>query len=243
MIEARKSGLFELLFLAYTRRIVRRQFHRVSVGGMENIALIDRTRPFIFCCNHSSWWDGMIAFVLGKSLLRCDSYAMMEEKQMSRYRFFRKIGAFSVVRESPRQAVASMRYAASLFTGPNVGLWIYPQGVMRPNDVRPLSLQQGAARIASMLEGVQFVPVAHRYEFLREQRPEALVLFGDPWTPDMSRTPREITDELENRLTELLDSLRDRVLRSDLKEFRPLVRGRQSVNVRFDSLRSLGGDS
>jgi 1-acyl-sn-glycerol-3-phosphate acyltransferase len=243
MIEARKSRLFERLFLAYTRKILRRQFHHVSVGGVENIALIDRTRPFIFCCNHSSWWDGMIAFVLSKDLLRCDSYAMMEEKQMNRYRFFRKIGAFSVVRESPRQAVASMRYAASLFGGPNVGLWIYPQGVMLPNDVRPLGLQQGAARIASLVKGVQFVPVAHRYEFLQEQRPEALVLFGKPWTPDISRTPREITAELENRLTGLLESLRDRVVRNDLKGFTLLVEGRQSVNVRFDSFRSMGGDA
>jgi chlorobactene lauroyltransferase len=242
MIEARKSRLFEWIFLTYTRRILRRQFHRVSVGGLENIALIDRTRPFIFCCNHSSWWDGMIAFVLSKDLLRCDSFAMMEEKQMTRYRFFRKIGAFSVVRESPRQAVASMRYAASLFNGPNVGLWIYPQGVMLPNDVRPLNLQQGAARIASMVRGVQFVPVAHRYEFLREQRPEALVLLGKPWTPDVSRTPGEITSEIERGLTALLDSLRNSIVRNDLKGFSPLVVGRQSVNVRFDTFRSAGGD-
>jgi chlorobactene lauroyltransferase len=242
MIETRRNRLFEGIFLPYTRHIMRRQFYGVHVGGLEHVERLDRMRPVIFVCNHSSWWDGMLAFVLSKDIFHLESFAMMEEKQMRRYPFFRMIGAFSVVRESPRQAVESMRYAASVFTKPNVALWIYPQGVLLANDIRPLRVYPGVARIAAMLDGVQLVPVAHRYEFLLEQRPEAFTLVGEPWTPTKDADAGDLTVEVERRLTGVLDQLRSAVARGDLGGCTTILRGRSSVNARLDSVRRLRSD-
>ena len=241
MITARKNRLFERLFLAYTQRVMRKQFHGVHVGGTENTGRIDRSLPLIVYCNHSSWWDAMLAFVLARQVLHVDAYAMMEEKQLRRYRFFRMIGAFSVVRESPRDAVRSMRYAASLLTKPKVALWIFPQGVMVPNDVRPLRFYQGAARIAQMVGRVQFLPVAHRYEFLMEQRPEAFTLIGEPFVVENPASPEKLTADLEGRMTSLLDTLRCSVANNDLQGFQRILSGGASVNARYDRIRLLRG--
>jgi 1-acyl-sn-glycerol-3-phosphate acyltransferase len=243
MIKAHKSRLFERLFLVYTKHEMKKQFHGVHVAGLGNIERIDRSLPIIIYCNHSSWWDAMLAFVLAREVFALDTYAMMEEKQLQRYRFFRLIGAFSVVRESPRAAVESMRYAASLFVRPNVALWIYPQGVMVPNDLRPLRFYPGVARIAAMVGRVQFVPVAHRFEFLMQQRPEALTLIGEPWTPQDAGTPEELTTKLEERLTGLVDALRCRVASNELQGFTRLLAGRPSVNERYDKFRHIGEDA
>lgn len=231
------------MFLGYTRSMMRKHFNGVYVGGVENIVHIDRSLPVILYCNHSSWWDGLIAFVISHDVLHLETYLMMEEKQLRRYKFFRLIGAFSVNRESPTAAVESMRYAASLIRRPNTGLWIYPQGVMVPNDTRPLGFYQGAARIAAMQNRVQLVPVAHRYEFLMEQRPEAFSLIGRPWIPEESGSPKQLTAELERRLTNLLDGLRCAVTTNELDGFTRLLTGRASINVRFDRLGVHRGDT
>ena len=237
MIEARKSKAFERLFLVYLTRSLRKHFAGVHVDGARNYERVDRSRPVILYCNHSNWWDGLIAFFISQKLLHIDSYLMMEEKQLRQYQFFRRIGAFSVVRESPRQAVESMRYASSLVTRPNAGLWIYPQGVMAPNDVRPLKLFQGAARIATMRPDVQLVPVAHRYDFLQEQRAEAFTLIGEPWVPGPAWGHAELTAEMEKRLTTLLDKLRCAMTNGELQGYTRLLSGRASVNTLYDRFR------
>jgi chlorobactene lauroyltransferase len=237
MIEARKNRLFEHLFLAYTRRSMSRHFNGVHVGGWENVRRLDRSLPIIIYCNHSSWWDAMLAFVLAKQVLDVDAYAMMEEKQLRRYAFFRRIGAFSVDRESPRSAVASMRYAASIFTKPNVALWIYPQGIMVPNDTRPLNFYPGIARIAAMAGQVQCVPVVHRFEFLMEQRPEAFTMIGEPWLLQDAGKPGEVTEALEKKLTALLDTLRCAITKNEMQGFTRILSGRSSVSTRYDKLR------
>jgi chlorobactene lauroyltransferase len=241
MINARKNRLFERLFLSYTRRTMRRHFHGVHVGGLDNIGRLDRRVPIIVCSNHSSWWDAMLAFILARQVLHLEMFAMMEEKQLARYTFFRLIGAFSVVRESPRAAVESMRYAASLLKKPNVGLWIFPQGMMLPNDVRPLRFYQGAARIAQMVGRVQFLPLAHRYEFLMEQRAEAFTSIGEPWVVENPASPEQLTRELERRLTRELDRLCRRITSHDVGDFRQVLTGRASVNARYDKVHLIRG--
>ena len=86
---------------------------------------------------------------------------------------------------------------------------------------------------------VQFVPIAHRFELLMEQRPEAFTFIGEPWMPEDPRTPGQLTEELEQRLTELLDTLRCTIMRNDLQSFTRILAGRASVNVRYDRFRVL----
>lgn len=238
MIKARKSKVFGAVFRRYNRFMLRRHFFKIHLSGLEHIAELNRSEPMIFFGNHCSWWDGLIEYFLSTEVLDVDCFLMMEEKQMKRYRFFRKIGAFSVNRDSPREAVASMRYAAGLFNRPNRVLWIYPQGKILPADVRPLGFYSGIGRIIQMTgRAVQTVPFVRRYELLMEQRPEVFIAFGLPQTIQSEENPKTLTQQLQARLTEMLDELRCRITQQNQLGFHDILVGRRSANELFDQIR------
>jgi chlorobactene lauroyltransferase len=237
MIAASKHRLVEAGLTGINRGMLRRAFNAVLLGGRQHVEALDRRRPIIGFGNHSCWWDGLIEFFLSRALFRFDAFLMMDETQLARYRFFRSIGAFSVNRSSPREAIRSLEYAVGLFDRPNRMLWIYPQGVMRPNDARPLAFEQGVVRIARALPGAQLLPVTHRYEFVREQRPDAFVTFGPALPLPKGEDPKVQARFLETVLTGQLDALRAAVARGEAGQFEVVLRGRRSTNVGYDLLR------
>jgi chlorobactene lauroyltransferase len=239
MIPADKKPVLESAMAAYNRRLLRKHFHALWIAGEEHVRGVDRSVPTVLFGNHSCWWDPLVEFFVSHDLFGLDGYAMMEERQLERYRFFRWIGVFSVRRESPRDAVASLRYAASLLDRPNRALWIYPQGVMLPGDVRPLAFQTGIGRLAQMLGRVQFVPFAHRYEFVGDQRPEVFTEYGPSFIPDRSGDVRAVVRDSEERVTAMLDGLRSRISKREFGAFRNVLRGSPSTSTRWDRARLL----
>lgn len=238
MIRADKSKTFDALFDLYNRRLLRSHFASLRVAGTEHVQSLNRSLPMICFGNHSCWWDGLVVYHLSRHLLHADVFLMMEERQLARYRFFRKLGAFSVVRENAVAAAMSLRYAARLFDRPNRLLWIYPQGVMQPNDKRPLQFFPGAATIARLTgKMVQLIPFVHRYEFLEEQRPDAFVRFGKPVVAAPPIAVEETTHSMEQKVTELLDSVRSDVRDGKLEPYTTILKGRRSVNKQYDTLR------
>lgn len=237
MIKARKSKLFDAVFYRYTRRLLRQHFAAIRVAGHEHLNELDGSLPVIGSGNHSSWWDGLIVYFLSHALLDREIYLMMEERQLARYRFFSLLGAFSVHRENPASAATSIRYAAGILSQPNRWLWIYPQGIMQPNDHRPLHFFPGAAVIARLTEtSVQFIPFAHRYEFLNEQRPEAFVRLGSPLLLHQPIEVEETTRAMERCVTELLEKLRQDIAAGRLDEYRVIFTGKVSTNIRYDRI-------
>lgn len=139
-----------------------------------------------------------------------------------------------------RDALRSVQYAAQLFDRPKRFVWIYPQGIMQPNDTRPLRFASGAARIISIAgRPVQVLPFAHRYEFSNEQRPDAFTLFGTPIVVTTPCVVTALTRTLETTVTELLDRLRSDIVGASLEKYHILLRGRASINVRLDHLRRM----
>jgi hypothetical protein len=47
-----------------------------------------------YLCKPLNWWTGL-RFFLSKALWNIDAYVMMDIEQMQKYRFFKRIGAFS----------------------------------------------------------------------------------------------------------------------------------------------------
>ena len=107
MLEANKNHWFEKLFTVYNRNLLKRRFHSFNVSGLDFLKNRDSRIPSIIYANHSSWWDGLIIFEICRKL-NCDFYVMMEEKHLENLPLFRKLGAFSVIRENPREAVKSI---------------------------------------------------------------------------------------------------------------------------------------
>jgi chlorobactene lauroyltransferase len=231
MLAARKSAWFERVFAAYNRNLLGRRFEGLRAAGLENLRERPRGLPLVLYANHSSWWDGLLAFQVGRAC-DLDHYVMMEEEQLRAYAVFRRLGAFSVVREDAREAARSVRYAAGLLRGVERALWIFPQGRIVPNDARPLELYGGAAAVVRRAGGAYAAPVAFRYEFLHDFRPEAFarvgtverVAAGDGL--DVLNSER-LTRHFAEALTRTLDGLRADVLAEKFDGYEELVAPRR----------------
>jgi chlorobactene lauroyltransferase len=239
VIPASKNRFIEPVFDRINRSMLKKHFHGLQCSGLEHVRALDRSLPIILFGNHSCWWDGLIEFYLGRNVLGVDAYLMMEERQMRRYRFFRWIGAFSVDRSSAREGVRSLRYAAELFTASGRALWIYPQGVMLPNDVRPLAFSTGLVRLLEMLPRAQLVAFAHRYEFLKDQRPDAFVAFAPPRLVEGVTEGKSLLPVLQAELTALLDRLKGEIVDGRLEQYTTVLRGTISTNEGWDRARKL----
>jgi 1-acyl-sn-glycerol-3-phosphate acyltransferase len=238
-IPARRSRLGEaLIYWALVRWAVWSHFDRVWLK-VEGPLPHPADGPLIIYSNHPSWWDGYMCFLLTRMALRgCfEGYLMMEEPELRRYCFFTWAGCFSVDRRDPRSAARSVAYIGRLLAQRrDRALVIFPQGTLVSNDRRPLAVYSGVAHIARRAGGATLWPVALRYEFRGEQRPEAFIRAGPAHHAPADVDARALTAEVGRRLTAAADALRDEVTEGQLDAYRVLLRGRGGVNRVFDAV-------
>ncbi|MBK9943128.1 MAG: lysophospholipid acyltransferase family protein [Kouleothrix sp.] len=239
-IPARHTRLGDaLVYWGLVRPALWSYFERVSIK-IEGPTPQPHEGPLIVYLNHPSWWDGYMTFVLNRVILRgrFQGYAMMEEPQLRRYRFFSWSGAFSVDRHDARSAMRSVRYISRLLAERrNRCMYIFPQGEITPNDRRPLELFAGVAQVARRAGGALLWPVALRYEFRGEQHPEAFIRAGPAHYAPADADARALGAAIGARLAGACDALRDEYNAGDLGGYRVLLRGRAGVNRVFDAAR------
>ncbi|HEY0657804.1 MAG TPA: lysophospholipid acyltransferase family protein [Pyrinomonadaceae bacterium] len=221
MLKANKSFWFEKIFAVYNRNLFKRRFNSLQVSGLKFLKDKAVETPLIIYANHSSWWDGLTAFQLSYQA-GLESYLMMEEKQLKKLRLFRRLGAFSVVRENNREALKSIDYAIeTLQQNTESALWIFPQGEILPNDARPLRFYNGLARIIKSFEKSSILCAAIRYEFLGEYKPDIFVKIGklELSASDLKLKPLEISEILSKSLTDALDELKSDISNRRFSKF------------------------
>ena len=190
MIPAYKHGWPRRAVDLLIRSKMRGGFHRVLAQGVGRLreSLDREPGGCLMLANHSCWWDLFLVHLLNETI-PVDGYGMMEHFNMVRFGFFRRIGAFSVDRTDATSVRASLDYAAGLLRGPRAAVWVFPQGKIEGNDARPLAFQPGIRALVRKAGRVRVVPVAFRYEFWQDERPEALVRFGEPTWVDRPDLP------------------------------------------------------
>ena len=235
LLEARKHRVLERLYAAYGRRILRRAFARIWVGGAE---WPGGSAPSIGIVNHSAWWDPVLALFLSHDLFRRDGYGIMQGAQLERYPFFRRIGCFGVTENTLADARLVSEYAARVLdAGEGRTLWLFPQGDLLPARA-PLRFRSGTARLAHTSPGLPIVPVAVRYEFRGEQRPECVIRVGPATTAAPGERTAALTRRLEELLRDELAALDADLAASDLAGYRTALGGRASVSALYE--RSFG---
>ena len=241
-IRARHSRAGDaLIYWALVRSAIWSHFARVWLR-VEGPLPAPAERPLIFYLNHPSWWDGYMAYVLNRMVLgnRFQAFCMMDELELRRYRFFTWVGAFSVDRQDARSALGSVAYISRLLAARrDRALAIFPQGEITPNDRRPLTMFSGMAHVAQRAGGAMLWPVALRYEFRGEQRPEAFIRAGPAHYASADSDTRALTADAGARLTAACDALRDEVTSGRLEEYRVLLRGRPGPDKILDAARGL----
>jgi 1-acyl-sn-glycerol-3-phosphate acyltransferase len=238
VIEAFKQGWPRLAVDTMIRSKLQSGFHQVLTQGLEPLrAELDRdSSGMLFLANHSCWWDLFLVHLLNESI-PIDGYGMMEHFNLVRFGFFRRIGAFSVDRTDPTSVRASLEYAAGLLRRPRAGVWVFPQGKIETNDVRPLVFQPGIRALVRRAGRVRVVPVAFRYEFWQDERAEALVRFGEPTWVDRPALP-SLIPTFEARLTAELDALKAEAIFQQPGNFTPLIEGKKSISEKYARFRA-----
>lgn len=231
MLKANKSKWFESVFALYNRNLFKRRFNSMQISHAE---ISDDKIPQIIYANHSSWWDGLAAFEVSRTI-NADSFILMEEKQLRKLPLFRRLGAFSIVRENPRQAVDSLNYAVNLLLeNPHRTLWIFPQGKILPNDSRPLIFFRGLTRIVEKVGECRVIPCAFRYEFLGHFKPDLFVKFGEPevFTSSQKIDIKSLTVRFEAKLIATLDDLKRDVVSNEISEYKTLFNQRKDSDLK-----------
>lgn len=203
-IPAKESPFFIAGFRWYTRWLFKRRFHRVWLKQEYDPCPECKTLYFL---NHHSWWDGLIPLLLNEFRFKQQARAIMEDKQMKKYSFFQKIGAFSINRSDPRKAVKSLRYAISSFKRKNSSLFIYPEGTITPPGSK-MHFEDGLAWLHDKLEDVDFVPVGIYMHTIRHDKPELHLHVGNPIRISDNLLRKEKTEKFENVLNGMLADLK-----------------------------------
>ncbi len=242
LIEARKQPVLERVYARYGRRLLRRAFAQVRVGGA---AWPAGDGPVIAYANHGAWWDPVLAVFLSHDVFRRDGYGLMDGTQLVRYPFFRRVGCFGVIGDGLAidDARALGEYATRVLRGgPGRALWLFPQGRLLPGRAS-LRFGSGLARISRGVPDARLVPVAVRYEFRDAARPECVVRIGGSAAPEPvgTRSSAWVTRQLERELSDTLITLdADLVSGVDLDAlgYRSVLAGGTTVNRVYD--RTLG---
>jgi chlorobactene lauroyltransferase len=226
MLTAIKSKSFERLFAIYNRNLFKRRFHSLRVGGFGELRKPTTLAPLVIFANHSAWWDGLVAFEISRRV-QSDSFIMMEERHLKKLFLFRGLGAFSVVREKPREAIKSIDYAAELLCrSSNRTVWIFPQGEILPNERRPLRFYNGLAKLVEKVGAVRVLPVAMRYEFLDNFKPEIFVKIGKTEEfveADKNFNSKKLTARFADNLTVLLNDLKSEIASENLENYERVI--------------------
>lgn len=198
-----ESKWFKALFKPYAMWLFRRRFAAVYYKGEYRPGSLDST---VWYMNHYSWWDALTPFLLNESLHSQRLRAMMDEVQIRKHPFFRKLGAFSVNRGNARQAIQSLHYAAELLTAERMALYIFPQGAIRPEMERPILFESGLAWLYQSCPSVDFVPVATTMNTRYSDKPRLFIRSGVPLkksTADREQLTIDLRDSLEGLMEDL----------------------------------------
>ncbi len=227
MIAANKNDVIDAGLYLYFRYLARRAFHTIAGRGLERLRTLPDDRPVILFCNHTNWWDGLIIYLLTRHMRHKAGYCMMEEKHLKHYRFFTWLGAFSVDLSSPLRSAASLRYAQRLLQRNETAIWIFPQGrICRQNE--PVEARPGTDYLAQTAPHALLVPVAMRYDFFREDRPNALIEIGEPFAA-VDSSDQRIAEECNKAYARVTQTSLDQ----DLTGFTPLFPPRLTINKRW----------
>ncbi|MCL9661804.1 lysophospholipid acyltransferase family protein [Paenibacillus hunanensis] len=239
MIAANKSAAFEQVFRLYNEwYLLRRQFHSFMISG--ELDMVPAGQPAVYMMNHSSWWDGLLVYHALKRTSSAEHYMMMEQRQLERYRFFGKIGAFSINKDSPSDIRQSMRYAGQLLEqGQRV--WIFPQGEIRHLETRPLDFRAGISLLLRQSNlHIPVIPVTLYYGLFQHARLQASLMVGQPLLEDWRALSAAACGELlEQRLTTQLDQHRAEMIaaQGEWLQGRDLIPHRRSTDDKYDQYR------
>ncbi|MBR6298606.1 MAG: lysophospholipid acyltransferase family protein [Candidatus Gastranaerophilales bacterium] len=221
-----KDNPFWLWFAEYVfTRMVKARFHSFMYKGIENLEQRDKTKAIIFYTNHNNWWDGIIGFHVARLIMKGRLRLMIEE--MNRFPLFQYIGCFPVNKKTPQDAIKALKYAATTLDKPDINFWLFPQGIIRPPHYRPEVFQSGLAYLVQNavknFGGVNICPVSVNYTFLRQDKPEVVMEFGNVQTfYEFNEDRKAFCHRLEREFEQFCDNQQLQISKGNFEGYRYL---------------------
>jgi 1-acyl-sn-glycerol-3-phosphate acyltransferase len=248
IIPGQFSARFAAGFGWYVRRMLRKSFHAVRLesgsGGVLG-GLAGHIGPVVVPMSHASWWDPLIAVLLGRAFLpERSACGPMDREQLAKFGFFRRLGLFGIDPDSAESMAAMRGYVAERFaTEKKPTLWLTPQG--RFADVRAeIELRPGAAAIAAAAPECRVVAMAIEYGFWLDKRPEVFVRCA-PVEPAKAAvvSTADWQRALVSTMRENAAALAQLVIARDPSAFEVLLGGGGRINPVYDAWLRLRGRS
>lgn len=154
----------------------------------------------VYFLNHNYWWDGLLPLYLNEKYFNQKARALMEDTQMRQYRFFSRIGAFSIDLNNPKSSILSLRYALESMKRDNASLYIYPEGKIVTVSEKTSELKQGLAWVYQNTEDIDFVPIGLFIDHSKQSKPDFNIYIGNSVNYDKQLHRSELTDLFERDL-------------------------------------------
>lgn len=247
MLQADKSAAFQRLFDGYNRHyLLKKHFRSIALSGQLDYAASDLEleRPVLYIMNHSSWWDGLLVYHAIRRQSAGNHYMMMEEEQLQKYRFFRKLGAFSINKLNPGSLKSTLRYTEQLLhSGGRV--WMFPQGELLPLEQRPVEFRRGVGYLLQRCPDTVVIPVTLYHGLFLGTKPDAFMKVGIPVTePWHSMESSAAAELLRSSLETQLNQHKAEILEAGGETPRgyvPLLKtGRSTSEIYDDARRRVG---
>ncbi len=231
MIKAKPTRWAKFIFHIYVMRLMKRHFHTFHLFG--DLPQPDPNLPMLLIPNHSTWWDGFFVYLLNEEILKREIYLMMLDSQLSKYKFFARVGAYGIEPGDKKKVLKSLAYTVELMQKLNTMVCIFPQGELFPWGKRPLNFKKGIELIIKKYsQPVNILPLAMRTEYIGEQRAEVFFLFGKNYIVNTQNFHG--SNWLEEIEEKLLDNLAKRI--HNREKGTQLLSGSRSINVKMDLL-------
>lgn len=201
------------------------RFFALRYKGEENFLNRDENIPTIAFAPHTNWWDGIVGYNITRRIFEKEIRLMVEE--LNRFPLLRRAGAFSVNKKSPQASMDALKYSVDVIEDLGNVLYIFPQGIIKPPNFRPIEFQTGLAYIAQKAAQkygkVNLVPIGVNYFFLRADKPEVMIEIGKVITwedPKVNR--KEFTEYLASILEKTCDQQNSDIFEGKLSGYKTL---------------------
>ncbi len=236
MIKAQHIPWAEKIFEMYINRLIRKHFYTLHLIG--NIPSLAESKPVLLLPNHSTWWDGFFIYTFIHHFYKRPLYIMMLEEELKKYKFFAKVGAYSIQPGQPKSVLESLQYSISLLENkqhPAPFVCIFPEGELLSWGKRQPNFKKGIEWIIHKSDEPIIILILSIYTtFVDQQLPQVFFRLSQPEEVNSSNFPG--LTYLEDLMVKTTSYLTDQVEKKENGIV--FFRGAESVNQRWNFFRN-----
>ncbi|GAB5465318.1 MAG: hypothetical protein Kapaf2KO_07540 [Candidatus Kapaibacteriales bacterium] len=171
MIAPEKSKIANKAFKIYLNRLLSRHFSSIKVS--DSVGKVSKD-SVLMIQNHFSWWDGFVAYYVNDKIFQKDFHITMLSEQLSKYTFFKKLGAIGIDPSSPKSLLGYFKFSTLLLNEKDKLLVFYPQGKIEMLD-KEIRMSRGLQRLLKDNSEAQLVGCHAHIEYGNQKKPTLFI--------------------------------------------------------------------